>query len=248
MYWEKEVDLRVEAEQRALLSSSMSPNESAKCTPSRTRAIDIAALSPQKGQDNETVKAAKLAELDYKWNGSRSRIPSGQFIPPRWVPDQENDRCQGCSCAFDLWNRRHHCRHCGKVFCLPCSSQTCLLPLEFGFRDPQRVCRACFAILQAQQEDLSQTVANHMCVSQIDVATEGCALRRYRNLPFPGSLNGDLVNAAYAVHNLLQVRFLRDKAIPLALLETAKAIIFLSVARAAFFFSGSIGKNNVFEP
>ena len=41
------------------------------------------------GEGNDTPKAAYLAEQDYKLNGSRARVNSGEFINPRWVPDEE---------------------------------------------------------------------------------------------------------------------------------------------------------------
>lgn len=41
------------------------------------------------GEGNETPKAAYLAEQDYKLNGNRARASSGEFINPRWIPDEE---------------------------------------------------------------------------------------------------------------------------------------------------------------
>eukprot|EP00937_MAST-01D_sp_MAST-1D-sp2_P003955 g3955.t1 len=30
---------------------------------------------------------------------------------------QESETCATCNVKFDIWTRRHHCRHCGKSFC-----------------------------------------------------------------------------------------------------------------------------------
>jgi hypothetical protein len=60
---------------------------------------------------NLTPVEAKLAEIDYRLNGSRARVNSGDFIPPRWIPDEEVDHCGICSIEFDWVKRKHHCRY-----------------------------------------------------------------------------------------------------------------------------------------
>ncbi|CBH12496.1 hypothetical protein, conserved [Trypanosoma brucei gambiense DAL972] len=44
----------------------------------------------------------------------------------RWVPDTQVSTCMahGCNVAFSMFNRRHHCRVCGRVFCSACCSET----------------------------------------------------------------------------------------------------------------------------
>merc|ERR1719336_2306249 len=37
-----------------------------------------------------------------------------------WVPDKEVAECHYCNMPFSIWRRRHHCRHCGNVFCKKC--------------------------------------------------------------------------------------------------------------------------------
>ena len=36
-------------------------------------------------------------------------------------------------------NRRHHCRHCGSIFCKKCAGGRVLLP-RLGYDTPQRAC------------------------------------------------------------------------------------------------------------
>ena len=91
-------------------------------------------------QVNDTPKIAQLIEIDYKWNGARARAHNDDFIIPRWVPDEEIMYCHGCNGEFDYVNRKHHCRHCGMVYCNTCSNNKLLLPHVFGYRDPVRVC------------------------------------------------------------------------------------------------------------
>ncbi|KOC64689.1 Zinc finger FYVE domain-containing protein 26 [Habropoda laboriosa] len=54
---------------------------------------------------------------------------STEFIMPTLVPTKEewvpNDKARKCSCCktviFSMFNRRHHCRRCGRVICATCS-------------------------------------------------------------------------------------------------------------------------------
>jgi hypothetical protein len=38
-----------------------------------------------------------------------------------YVPDFEHDCCQHCKTKFTFFNRRHHCRWCGGLYCEKCS-------------------------------------------------------------------------------------------------------------------------------
>ena len=38
-----------------------------------------------------------------------------------WVDDNSVTKCHNCRDNFSLFNRRHHCRLCGKIFCYRCS-------------------------------------------------------------------------------------------------------------------------------
>jgi hypothetical protein len=46
------------------------------------------------------------------------------FVPNRyrtWVSDASVFTCTACQDEFNFFNRRHHCRVCGKIFCADCS-------------------------------------------------------------------------------------------------------------------------------
>jgi SH3 domain-containing YSC84-like protein 1 len=45
-----------------------------------------------------------------------------------WEYDDLQPFCAQCVEEFSPFNRRHHCRYCGKIFCGRCSSQRCLIP------------------------------------------------------------------------------------------------------------------------
>jgi len=62
---------------------------------------------------------------------------------PTWVPDAERDSCVKCSTPFSTFNRRHHCRHCGNIFCSDCSSKEIAVP-RIGITTPARICDECY--------------------------------------------------------------------------------------------------------
>lgn len=199
--------------------------------------------------ENDTPKVAKLMEIDYKWNGARARANSDDFVLPRWVPDEEVTHCRGCNSEFDYINRKHHCRRCGMVHCEQCTDYRDLLPHEFGYRDPVRVCRNCHEIVLPYQQFLSTNIANHQRINNIDVASSNCQVRRFMNLPFSSTLGSEIRKAAYSTYNLFSqpLQFVRDKAIPLRLLATAKGLAFITVLKAGFVFAPRIGTMNIFR-
>ncbi|KAL9224172.1 hypothetical protein vseg_000235 [Gypsophila vaccaria] len=66
-----------------------------------------------------------------------------------WMPDQSCRVCYECDCQFTVFNRRHHCRLCGRVFCAKCTSQSIPIPSDEPKSDREdverlRVCNYCF--------------------------------------------------------------------------------------------------------
>lgn len=41
-----------------------------------------------------------------------------------WMPDNSCHKCFECEHSFNLINRKHHCRKCGKIFCGACTNNT----------------------------------------------------------------------------------------------------------------------------
>lgn len=68
------------------------------------------------------------------------------------VPDSSVTNCHRCLSEFGyLFNTRHHCRACGRIFCDTCTQRTCEIPPELpSFEIPSlfprrnRVCERCF--------------------------------------------------------------------------------------------------------
>lgn len=68
------------------------------------------------------------------------RDVSKNLIDAQWAPDKEATSCRICEKDFNISRRKHHCRHCGNIFCHTCSDNT--MPLPSSSR-PVRVCDLC---------------------------------------------------------------------------------------------------------
>ena len=73
-----------------------------------------------------------------------------------WVPDKESKQCEGCSAAFGLMRRRHHCRVCGGVFCDACTKDRVAV---YEQRSPQRVCAQCGEVARASVKEAGPSAA-----------------------------------------------------------------------------------------
>ncbi|XP_064090449.1 rab GTPase-binding effector protein 1-like isoform X2 [Macrobrachium nipponense] len=63
----------------------------------------------------------------------------------RWQHEEDQDECNSCRQRFSAMGRRkHHCRHCGKIFCNECVSKT--VPSGPN-RRTSRVCDVCHTLL-----------------------------------------------------------------------------------------------------
>lgn len=65
-----------------------------------------------------------------------------------WMPDHSCRVCYDCDTQFTIFNRRHHCRRCGRIFCGKCTTNS--IPASSGpdrnidEGDKIRVCNFCF--------------------------------------------------------------------------------------------------------
>eukprot|EP01112_Ceratiomyxa_fruticulosa_P007136 TRINITY_DN1842_c0_g1_i1.p1 TRINITY_DN1842_c0_g1~~TRINITY_DN1842_c0_g1_i1.p1 ORF type:complete len:463 (-),score=92.59 TRINITY_DN1842_c0_g1_i1:108-1496(-) len=75
-------------------------------------------------------------------------LPPNVTYRPLWQDDQSAASCTKCRKNFSLFVRRHHCRHCSRIFCDSCTSKKCTIP-KLKYHDIVRVCDACFPQAQA---------------------------------------------------------------------------------------------------
>uniref|UniRef100_A0A8B9HCF2 Zinc finger FYVE domain-containing protein 26 n=1 Tax=Astyanax mexicanus TaxID=7994 RepID=A0A8B9HCF2_ASTMX len=81
--------------------------------------------------------------------GKRQRSLATLFTPPEkmperkdWIPDHQKHICMVCQRErFTMFNRRHHCRRCGRLVCHACSTRKMVVD---GYEEPVRVCDQCY--------------------------------------------------------------------------------------------------------
>uniref|UniRef100_A0A3B3Y0T4 Zinc finger FYVE domain-containing protein 26 n=1 Tax=Poecilia mexicana TaxID=48701 RepID=A0A3B3Y0T4_9TELE len=90
--------------------------------------------SPASSSSETNALPSSDREKDRGSSERRRRLPA-KFRPPDqpparkdWVPDTEHDLCMVCRRErFTMFNRRHHCRRCGRLVCSACSERKMLL-------------------------------------------------------------------------------------------------------------------------
>ncbi|KAI3907654.1 hypothetical protein MKW98_016298 [Papaver atlanticum] len=84
-----------------------------------------------------------------------------------WMPDHSCRVCYECDAQFSTFNRRHHCRLCGKVFCAKCTSKSIPAlsdeePSTTGGEEECveriRVCNYCYKQWEDEMKDVSDGV------------------------------------------------------------------------------------------
>ncbi|ORY69710.1 uncharacterized protein BCR38DRAFT_90742 [Pseudomassariella vexata] len=83
--------------------------------------------------------------MDSEWNLDLFPKPTAQPTRVHWKPDNESTICDEPSCmrSFSYWNRRHHCRKCGNIFCDAHSSFDIPLDQDAQYNPKGAISRAC---------------------------------------------------------------------------------------------------------
>eukprot|EP00094_Tigriopus_californicus_P002924 TCALIF_02819-PB protein Name:"Similar to RUFY2 RUN and FYVE domain-containing protein 2 (Homo sapiens)" AED:0.21 eAED:0.21 QI:103/0.90/0.83/1/0.81/0.83/12/99/668 len=92
------------------------------------------------------VKESEKALAELGDHLSRSKLEADKLrerIVPlgQWQSDKDVEQCQNCDKTFNLSRRKHHCRSCGRIFCVACSDNKLALPSS---SQPVRVCDICY--------------------------------------------------------------------------------------------------------
>ena len=204
---------------------------------------------PRDGPENYSANGIRhwLSQLDLR------PLPCGRK-PARWVPDS-HPSCECCPLTglqFDWVRRKHHCRLCGGVFSMECCWRRALLPEDMimvnpsapggpsakphNRRNPQRVCDICFEAALPLQDYLLPN-SN----SEQDLAFDETARARYFNKPIAFNMEDEIKKAAYSIRNFTAQGIIKDKSIPLPLLQRAKGLAFITVVKAGFIFTAKVG-------
>ncbi|GAB1601368.1 finger FYVE domain-containing 26-like [Argonauta hians] len=100
--------------------------------------------SPGKNLDGHQNKSVGTSNSKYLslnlGTGTKFQMPSEPPQKDQWVPDTATGVCMVCRVErFSMFNRRHHCRRCGRLVCRGCSCRTTMI-----FGKVARTCDDCF--------------------------------------------------------------------------------------------------------
>lgn len=100
----------------------------AKLVEMRRKLDDTTAAMQELGRENQSLQ-----------------IKQSQSLTRKWAEDHEVQNCMACGKGFSVTVRKHHCRHCGNIFCAECSARNAMTPSS---KKPVRVCDSCYEELQ----------------------------------------------------------------------------------------------------
>ncbi|CAO2586746.1 Zinc finger FYVE domain-containing protein 26 [Lemmus lemmus] len=122
------------------------PQASDSETLSRSSSAEFSAATAPVSPGSALVRSPSPKE-----RASPQTQPPLEFVPPeappardQWVPDETESFCMVCCRErFTMFNRRHHCRRCGRLVCGSCSTKKMLV--EGCRENPTRVCDQCYS-------------------------------------------------------------------------------------------------------
>jgi len=91
---------------------------------------------------SEAIEEFAKKRATFKSQSNDKKPEAARLEAPVWQQDSEASQCTVCSLEFSFFNRRHHCRRCGRVTCDSCTSKRMCLP-NMG-SSAVRVCNECF--------------------------------------------------------------------------------------------------------
>ncbi|KAF9586001.1 hypothetical protein BGW38_010534 [Lunasporangiospora selenospora] len=147
----------------------------------QTRQSSSLSSSPTRGESSQKFHSSRQrvasAPLTTSYRADKdndSLNPANTNGPSRahWKPDNSTNLCKwpGCRREFTFFDRRHHCRKCGDIFCsIHCSK---LVPLSYTLEfSPSegiesRACVGCFEAYEQWQGIIPASSSNTHNVSQ----------------------------------------------------------------------------------
>ncbi|KAF3352808.1 FYVE-type zinc finger-containing protein C9B6.03 like [Verticillium longisporum] len=130
---------------------------------------------------------------------------SGEPTRKHWKPDPHASMCDDPTCqrTFNYFNRRHHCRKCGNIFCDSHSAQTIPLDQDLNYNprgSPSRSCGHCFTQFIAWKSRNNSQASSDQG-SSVDTAAgpmPGTAIPTGSASPVPTSSPSGSVTLGYA--------------------------------------------------
>ncbi|XP_006650173.1 1-phosphatidylinositol-3-phosphate 5-kinase FAB1A-like isoform X1 [Oryza brachyantha] len=140
-----------------------------------------------------------------------------------WMPDHSCRVCYDCDTQFTIFNRRHHCRRCGRIFCGKCTTNSILASsgadrnIDEG--DRIRVCNFCFkqweqekiAALKQMMPALSPSLSeaslfstkSTITINSVSTTAGSYSTGHYQHVAHASSISPPKISEDKASHNML---------------------------------------------
>lgn len=103
--------------------------------------------------DTTPMSMASSPQIDSRKGGNDFNVPPTAPSKKLWVSDSEVMKCMCCNTSrFSMFNRRHHCRRCGRVVCHDCSQKMTMIKGRL-----ERTCNDCYRYLQNNPPNVTPT-------------------------------------------------------------------------------------------
>ncbi|GAQ84403.1 hypothetical protein KFL_001870250 [Klebsormidium nitens] len=195
-FWAKTA---VDVEQRAVKLASNEGTTTAILDTLTAACVQVGDLLEKDSGGSQHLTAASVSAAS-----SDSAKPKGMSIlewvakkpvveeKQHWIPDETVTKCSSCGSTFTAFNRRHHCRNCGEVFCDSCTKGRIALTSDEG-APPVRVCDRCFAEVTHRLQNVQPAKAKatpHIRATEDLTKKLQAELDRKRPNPAPASNSG----------------------------------------------------------
>ena len=117
----------------------------------------------------------------YSASSQTYTMPTSVPSRDQWIPDRKVTHCMVCKIEkFSvIFNRKHHCRRCGRVACSSCSDRLIVIP-EIHPTSPVRVCIHCFSSLKASQPSLASDISSRISERRESMSSHSSSISIYQ--------------------------------------------------------------------
>lgn len=124
-----------------------------------------------------------------------------------WMPDHSCRVCYECDSQFTIFNRRHHCRLCGRIFCSKCTTNSVPAPFSsqrnsWDESEKIRVCNYCYK----QWEQGIVTFDNGGQVSNLERTMSTSSVASSKTSATANSSNITICSMPYSVGSYQQIQ------------------------------------------
>ena len=117
--------------------------------PDNTDPAPVTALAVSK--DHRTIYVGDERGRVFSWTVASK---AGKGMVDHWWRDEGVSSCLDCGIKFTIYERKHHCRACGKVFCSSCSQYQSDIP-HLKLKSV-RVCKSCHDSLRESATGMTE--------------------------------------------------------------------------------------------